>query len=147
MIIKIKEVKQLLAEGRKVSVRTVNNEYTNITRYVEKGILKTYEVILLNSKKIKVSADHKFFTNCGWIECKNLLVDEHKILCNDNQYYKISSIKYIGNFPIVDITVDHPDHSYFGNDMLHHNSGKSLICQHLIAETQKIGGIGVYIDT
>jgi recombination protein RecA len=26
-------------------------------------------------------------------------------------------------------------------------AGKSLVCQHLIAETQKIGGLGVYIDT
>ena len=40
-IVQIKQVKDLLQQGKKVFVKTINNQFTRITNYVEKGKLKT----------------------------------------------------------------------------------------------------------
>lgn len=146
-IVKIGEVKQLLKDGKKVKVKTINNEFTEITKFIEKGILKTYKIVLENGKSIKVSKDHLFFTDTGWVKCKDIIINTHKILNDDDKYYSVISKEYIGDERIVDISVIHSDRCYFGNGMLHHNSGKSLIGSHLLASTQRKGGIAVYIDT
>lgn len=147
--ITVGEVKNLLESGKSVKVKTINGEFTPISRFVEKGILDTYEVILQKNgvNKIKVSREHKFFTDVGWLETKDLIPNKNSILCEDGKYYTIISVNLIGKYRIVDITVDHPEHCYFGNEMLNHNTGKSLICAHIVANTQKKGGQAVYIDT
>lgn len=145
--IQIGEVESLLKQGKKVLIKTINNEFAPITRFINKGILPTYEVILKNDNKIKVTDRHRFFTNFGWEECKDLRPGKSSILCEDGQYYTVSTITLIGAEEIVDITVDHPDHCYFGNRMLNHNSGKSLLGAYALASCQKKGGIAVYIDT
>lgn len=147
MKIKIKEVKQLLAEGKSVKVRTLNGEYAPIRDYIEKGLKKTYKVTLDNDLSIKVSDGHLFFSNCGWIQTKDIKPETHSIKCEDESFSLVKSIDYIGEYPIVDITVDHPEHCYYGNGMLNHNSGKTLLSMHALAETQKKGGMAVFIDT
>lgn len=145
--ITVGEVDSLLKEGKIIKVKTLNGEYTKITNFVDKGILDTYLVSLKNEKTIKVSREHKFFTNVGWVECKDIIPNKHNILCEDGSYSLVLSVALIGKYKIVDITVDHPEHCYFGNGMLNHNTGKSLICAHLIRETQRKGGIAVYFDS
>lgn len=147
MKIKIKDIKNLLESGKTVKVKTINGEYANITDYIEKGIKKTYKVTLSNEKSIKVSSGHLFFTNCGWLQTKDIKPDKHSIKCEDDEFYSVNSIDYIGEYPIVDITVDHPEHCYYGNGILNHNSGKTLLAMHALAETQKKGGVPVFIDT
>jgi len=145
--IKVGDVLSLLAEGKNIKVLTRNNEYVNITNYVDKGLLDTFKVTLDNGFTIKVSREHKFFTNVGWVEQRNLIKENHKIFCEDGEYRTIQDIEYIGKHKIVDITVDSDDHSYFGNGMLNHNTGKSLVSAHVVADTQRKGGVAVVIDT
>lgn len=145
--ISIDEVLPLMGEGKRIFVKTKNNEFAEIESYVEKGNILTYEVILQNGNSIKVTPEHEFFTNAGWVKCKDLRINEHMILCDDNSYQEVQSINNIGVQRIVDINVNHPDHCYFGNGMLNHNSGKSLLAAHALANTQKQGGMAVYIDT
>jgi len=145
--ITVGEVKSLLQNGKKVKVKTLNNEYTSITNFVEKGILDTYKVILTNGVVIKVSKEHKFFTNVGWLETKDIIPGKTSILCDDGTYSIVTSVNNIGKYRIVDITVDHPEHCYFGNRMLNHNTGKSLISAQIISETQKRGGLSVFFDS
>lgn len=147
MKVKIKDIKQLLDSGKRVRVKTRNNAYVPISKYIEKGVLDTYIVILNNDYSIKCSKKHLFFTNAGWISCEELIPNEHMIYCHDESYQLVKSISFIGKHNIVDISVDSDDHSYFGNGMLNHNSGKSLLAAHILAETQKKGGVAVYIDT
>jgi len=146
-IITVGEVDSLLKEGKTIKVKTLNGEYTKITRFVNKGILDTYLVTLDNGKTIKVSREHKFFTNSGWVECKDIIPNKHSILCDDETYSIVLSVALIGKYKIVDITVEHPEHCYFGNGMLNHNTGKSLMCAHIIAETSKLGGYSVFFDS
>lgn len=145
--IKIGEVKDLLASGKKVKVKTINNEFVDVTKFIEKGILQTFLVILENGLNVKVSAEHKFYSNVGWVMVKDIQPDKHLLLCEDNKFYKIEKIEKIGLHRIVDITVNHPEHCYYGNGILHHNSGKSLLAAHILAECQKMGGLAILFDT
>jgi len=147
MKITIGEVEQLLKEGKTVKVKTINNEYTPIINFINKGTLKTFKVTLDNEKTIKVTEKHKFFTDAGWLETKDIIINKHKILCDDDSYYNVVSIDNIGLHEIVDITVEHPDECYFGNGMLNHNSGKSLLASYALKSTQEKGGLAIYIDT
>lgn len=146
MIVAIKEIDSLLAQGKKVKIKT-REGYSPVSAYIEKGILDTFLVTLENGCSIKVSREHKFFTNTGWVETKDIRPNEHSIFCASGDYSVVSKIHFIGKHPIVDITVDDDEHAYFGNGMLNHNSGKSLIGAQLIANTQSMGGVGVLIDT
>jgi len=145
--IQIKEVKDLLDGGHTVKVKTKNDEYTKIERYIEKGNFESFYVRLDNNYDIKVSHEHKFFTNAGWVMTSDLRKDKHEILCDDNKYHTITNIDNIGKQKIVDISVEHEDESYFGNGMLNHNSGKSLLATYALKHTIEQGGIGVFIDT
>jgi len=146
-IIKIKEIDDLLKNGKIVKVKGLNEKFNQITDYIDKGVIKTYEVLLQdNYSSIKVSNDHKFFTEVGWLKTRQLKPHTNSILCEDGKYRKVISIDYIGLHKIVDVTVEN-EHAYFGNKMYNHNSGKSLICAHLIKNIQKQGGIAVYFDT
>jgi recombination protein RecA len=150
MKIKIKEIEQLLKDGKKVKILSRNNEYYPVKEYIKKGILKTWQVILENNFSIKVAEKHIFFTNSGWVTTLNLLPTQTKILCEDNIYRTVKEVKYIGEYPIVDIMIDKEDYDeqcYFGNGMLNHNSGKSLLASHILSSTQKMGGLAVFIDT
>jgi recombination protein RecA len=104
-------------------------------------------VTLENGFSIKVSREHKFYTNAGWVETQHIRDGKHAVLCDTGEYSTVSSVKFIGQHSIVDITVDDDEHAYFGNGMLNHNSGKSLIAAHMMANVQKEGGVAVLLDT
>ena len=145
-VIPIREIKQLLKEGKEVYVQSLG-KYELVTDYIQKGQLQTFEVKLDNEYTIKVSAKHLFYQkNNGWTFCQNLEIQNSFILCDDKHYHKVVSIQNIGICSIVDITVEN-SHSYYGNGILNHNSGKSLLCSHLIKSCQKMGGIPVLIQT
>ena len=145
--IPIREIKELLKQGKKVKVKTLNNDYADILEYVEKGIQRTFLVSLENNKNIKVSSKHRFFTNAGWLKTIQLEIDNHSILCADGNYSVIKSIEQVTSENIVDIRVDHPEECYFGNDMLNHNTGKSLLAYMILRDCASRGGVSVLIDT
>ena len=108
--IAVGEVKDLLSRGKTVKVKTIGDVYAPIIGFIEKGILDTYKVFLDNGMEIKVSKEHRFFTNVGWLEAKDIIPDKTTILCEDNKYHVIKSVNYIGKYRIVDVTVEHPEH-------------------------------------
>ncbi len=146
-IVKISQIEKLLNDGVYVQVQSLNGFFP-VSNYIKKGQLETFQIVLENLKSIKVTKTHKFFQKAsGWICSKDLEVGVSQLLCDDKKYYKVVSIKNIGYNTIVDITVDHEQHCYFGNGILNHNSGKSLVCAHLVKSCQQQGGIPFYIDT
>jgi len=147
MRVPIKEVKSLLAKGKTVKVKTKGDEYVDVIDYFEKGLQPTFLVKLDNGYDIKVSKKHRFFTSQGWLHTDEIKPNVTKIFADDGDYHTVTNVAYIGEYPIVDIEVGSGDHSYFGNGFLNHNSGKSLLSAHLLAETQKKDGVAVMIDT
>lgn len=146
-IVPISDIKHILESGKTVKIRGVNNEYFPVSTYVEKGVLDAFETVLVNGNKIKTSAKHEFFSNVGWIACDSIIPNEHMLLCDDGSYQLVVSVSLIGKHNIVDIMVDDDSHAYFGNGILNHNSGKSLLAAHVLLNTQRSGGLAVYIDT
>jgi protein RecA len=144
--IKVGRVKELLESGKKVKVRTIENQFCNIIDFVDKGFLDTYKIMLDNGLSVKVSKDHKCMSVSGWIKTLDIVPGLTRLLCEDTYYHTVEKIEFLGKQKIVDITVDHPEHCYFGNKILHHNTGKSLLAYHILANTQKRDGIAVYID-
>lgn len=147
--IPINKIKDLLAAGKKVSIKTKGGKYVPVGSFYEKGILPTYQTTLENGNKIKTSAHHLFYSNAGWVPQNQLSLD-HKLLCEDGTFSKVVESVFVGKYPIVDLSVcqdDFDDQCYIGNGILNHNSGKSLIMAHTLANTQKKGGLAVYIDT
>jgi hypothetical protein len=145
--IEIRDVKKLLSEGKTVKVLTLDGKYTKINNYIEKGILKTYRVELESGQSIKCTSDHMFFSNIGWIKTSEIKPNNTKLMIENGKYDVVLRVDYIGECPIVDISVDDSKECYFGNGILNHNSGKSLMGAHLLAETQRKGGLAVFIDT
>ena len=144
----IKEVKRFLEEGREVRIKTAHNKFCNVSEFIDKGVLDTFLVTLSNGRSIKVTDDHRFFTNSkyGWMFAKDMIVGETEIYCDDNKYYKVTNVECIGEHRIVDLSVD-DEHSYFGNGMLCHNTGKSLLAYLIMKDCNDRGGIPVLIDT
>jgi len=140
------KIQGLLDQSSLVEVPTKNDEWTQVTDFVHKGIQKSYRVITDSGDSIVVSENHLFFTNQEWVYTKDLDPHQHQIMSQDG-LVDIAVIESAGMQPTVDITVDHPDQCYFAQNMLHHNTGKSLIASHVLAHTQKMGGLAVYIDT
>ena len=146
-IVKIEQIKQLLEGGKQVFIESYYGQFQLVTKYIQKGILPTYKITLQNSYTIKVSSQHKFFEKTlGWISCKDLILNQSELLCQGNIYHKVIKKEYIANHKIVDITVPKTE-CYYGNGILNHNSGKSLVCSHLIKSCQDMGGIPVLIQT
>lgn len=145
--IEIGEVQNLLNEGKTVKVLTLGGEFTTVKKFIDKGVLKTYEVHLENKMSIKCSANHLFYANSGWIKTSDLIPGTTKLMTETIKFVTVDRVDYIGEHPIVDITVDHPEECYYGNGILNHNSGKSLVAAHLLADTQRKGGQAIFIDT
>jgi RecA/RadA recombinase len=145
--IEIGEVQNLLNEGKAIKVLTLGGEFATVKKFIDKGVLKTYEVHLENKMSIKCSANHLFYANSGWIKTSDLIPGTTKLMTETTKFVTVDRVDYIGEHPIVDITVDHPEECYYGNGILNHNSGKSLVAAHLLADTQRKGGQAIFIDT
>lgn len=143
--IKIGEVEKLLAEGKKVKVKTIDGMFTNIKAFVDKGKLETFEVKLTNEMSIKVSAAHRFMTETGWKMTADLNVQKDKLLTEDG-FVPIKNISPIGLERIVDISVEHEEECYFGNGILNHNTGKSYLAAQIAGNAQRQGITPVYFD-
>lgn len=144
--ITIGEVEKLLEQGKKVRVETLDGEFTEITKFVKKGILPTYKVTLENGLSFKGTLEHKCFAKEGWIEVQNFITGKTELL-TEKGYSKVVEITNIGEHDIVDVSVEHPEHCYYGNGVLHHNTGKSYLAAQIAANAQKKDYIVVYFDS
>lgn len=147
MKVKISKIKELLAAGKRVRVRSLGDEYVEVLKYVEKGILPTYRILLKDQRHIDVTAEHRVFTNAGWKRTHELVPGETLVLCDTNEYVCVDSVTHIGLRPIVDIAVKSEKQCYFGNGILNHNTGKSFLAAQIAANAQKKGFSVVYFDS
>ena len=69
------------------------------------------------------------------------------ILDSRNEWVRIDSVTSVGKQPIYDIEILHPCHCYYGNGLVNHNTGKSLLAQYALVETQRRNGITAMVDS
>lgn len=103
---------------------------------VYNGINFVYELTTKTGKIIKTTDNHKYFTQLGWKELKDLSVGNYvacpkltkeKQINSDIFWDEIVSIKQVGKEDTYDLTVKN-NHNYFANDILVHNSHAVAYC-------------------
>ena len=140
----ISEISTLLENGYEVEIDSPDG-FVPVKEFVNKGMFITYELHINGIEPVVCSGGHYFLTNLGWNTAENL---------DDGQYhsfltrggYKLGRIIKTQNFSsIVDVSVDHPNHRYYSNDVVSHNTGKTLFLCHLAASYLAQGKTVLYI--
>lgn len=107
---------------------------------------KTLMTVTTKDIEITVSDDHLFqLTNGRWVYAKYLQLNDD-ILTNNisgvvNQLQTLETTE-----PVYDLSVDHPNHRYYTNDLCSHNTGKSLFMQNLCLNWVQQGLNVLYIS-
>ena len=118
--IDISEIKDLLLSGKRIEVDSPDG-FVPVTDYVEKGVQLIYNVKVLDTVT-RAAPKHLFETDEGWVFAEDLTLD-HKMLTREG-FKRIQSITCLGEKEeVVDITVDHPNHRYYGDVSSCHNTG------------------------
>jgi hypothetical protein len=110
-------------------------------------------VVEIEGRKIRCNENHLFESSFGWVTASEILRasnDNHllHLLIDDNTLTRITSITKTDNIiPIVDITVDHPNHRYYTDGVSSHNTGvgKSFFMCHHAASCIRQGYNALYI--
>jgi len=98
------------------------DEYQEIGELYHKPKKECYSVAFSNGDIIRCSEDHLFQDiDNNWIKTKNL--ETGNILLNN---IKVLDKIYIGTHDTYDLEVLHPNHRYYSENIISHNSGKTL---------------------
>lgn len=105
-----------------------------------------YKVKLTNGFSCKSSCDHLFETSNGWKKASELSKTDN--ILTPEGFFKIKSIKHIGNEDVYDWEVLHENHRYWAGDGLSsHNTGKTFLTLNACREAQKMGYNVIYCDS
>lgn len=112
---------------------------------------QTYSVHTESGNFAKVSEDHLFYTESGWLKVKDLTLNNSILIDSENktqpQYSKISSIELLEIAEVYDWEVLHENHRYWAGGLCSHNSGKTFLMMNATREAQAKGYVVFYIDT
>ena len=144
--ISISEVRQLLSEGVEVEVQSPDG-FVPINNFVDKGMWDEYVCETDNGFTVRCIENHLFETTLGWFMAKDLVGLESIHMLTIKGWSKAKIIKTYNKIPIVDISVDHPNHRYYTNGISSHNTGvgKSLFMCHVAAGALTQGKNVLYI--
>lgn len=83
------------------------------------GHKSVYRVTLCDGKVIQSTLDHKFLCGDGLKHTlREVYSDNHAVVCRGNSQSKIKHVEYIGELPVMDITVDSDEHLFYANGMV-----------------------------
>jgi archaellum biogenesis ATPase FlaH len=143
--IAIAEVDTLLSNGYEVEVESPDG-WVQVDGFVNKGMWDEYVLQIDDMKQIRCNENHLFQTSLGWYSALELCGKEVNILTKSG--YKLGRVKRtLEKIPIVDISVNHPNHRYYTEDVSSHNTGvgKSLFMCHMAASCLNQGRNVLYI--
>jgi superfamily II DNA or RNA helicase len=121
--INLKELEELVKAGYYPKIDTPSGFKEIVETYRKNG--PGYQLFFSDGSYFKCARDHKILVNNEWLEA-------HEIKINTPIEGRTNTKSLIFKLPVmiqdwIDFTVDADHHSYWFNDMIHHNSGKSLI--------------------
>lgn len=143
--ISIAEIETLLSKGYEIEV-TSPDGWVPVDGFVHKGLWEEYVLMIDGMNPIRCNENHLFETTIGWHSALELLGKECYILTTNG--YKLGVIeRTYKKIPIVDITVDHPNHRYYTDGVSSHNTGvgKSLFMCHMASSCLNQGKNVLYI--
>jgi len=113
-----------------------------ISNVIKKPNKKCYAVLFSNGNIVECSEDHLFQdANNNWIKTKDLVINT--IIKTKYNNTVVIDKRYIGTHNTYDLTVDHPEHRYYSDNIVSHNTGKTSTATALIKE---IGGEALFIN-
>jgi len=128
--IPLKVVYDKFHSGETIHVKNHNN-WVPIDMAFYVGFKNNYQMLLENGNIIHSSIEHKFLINGSWKPLKNVKVGD-PICCYNSYTGKFYDSKVVGwdqeefTCEMYDLSVS-PGHCYVANDILVHNSGKTVL--------------------
>jgi hypothetical protein len=104
------------------------NGWQNIGDIIKKKNKECYNLITKNGLELGCSNDHYVMTNNGWKKAEDINVEKDTIKTVSG-YQDIVAKEYIGIEDTFDLEVLSEEHSYYSNEMVSHNTGKSLVAK------------------
>lgn len=102
--------------------------WQNINFLVKKKNKECYKLTMEMGSELECSITHKVLTNDGWKKSQDIDIQRDTIFTRDG-LQKVVRKKYTGIKDTFDLQVDSISHSYFSNNVVSHNCGKSLVCK------------------
>ena len=139
----ISELEKLLIENI-VEIDSPDG-YIPVENFIDKGLWEEY-ILTTRNDIVRVNENHLFETSTGWEFAKDIVNLQTNFLTREG--YIPGIVTKTGNIiPIVDITVDHPNHRYYTSTVSSHNTGvgKSLFLCHLASAYYAMGHNVLYI--
>lgn len=105
--------------------------WQDINFLVEKDNKESYNLLFEDNPDLGCSADHYVMTlNRGWVKAEDLNVKDDRVDTKNGSRRMIAK-EYLGLRKTFDLNVKSETHSYFANDVVSHNTGKSMTCDAL----------------
>lgn len=123
-----KMIKDLVIGDEVITWNPINGKRSStkvINHFVKETTKDIFSITTTNGKNIIATNDHKFWTNNGFKQLKDLIPNIDLLGINDNgttTFVNILSIKQHHSKLISDITVESVNHTFIANDFLIHNS-------------------------
>lgn len=111
-------------EGGEFQIETPDG-WQDIGFLVQKDNKECYNLILDNGVNLECSSSHQVLTENGWVKSKNIDVNNDKVLTKSG-FKGVKALESIGIHNTYDLNVISDEHSYYSNDIVSHNCGKSL---------------------
>lgn len=122
-----------------------------IENVVHTGLQQCFEVTTVGGQRIYCTAEHKFFNGNSYKALKLLKVGNtifvhlNTTKKNLGSKDKIKSIRAAGAMWTYDIKMRYPYHNYIANNIVVHNSGKSMLLYKYFAMHQRLYGRESYV--
>jgi len=145
-------VKEIIDRKLPITVKSYNEKNNKVvvkkvTRLFSKGTANRLKFVFKSGSSIVVAPEHRFhmgasYTDLGsWLPARNMVIGEEymngrvgRLVDGKLLFDPIISITKETDGEIFDLTVDEETPNYFTADgLLHHNSGKDLVCSLLQA--------------
>lgn len=120
--------------------------FSNVTEFYVKNDKSLYDMLLIDGRRLRCSDDHYVRLSTGqWASIHDLVaardITYSSIMINtDMGPRQVLSVTYVGVGTVNDMTVEHPEHSYYANGIVSHNTGKTLLA--IGAALEQLNGLG-----
>lgn len=121
----IMPIGKLAVDDHILSPGTADGEkWVRVCNILPQGIKQLYQVNLVNGKFLKCTLDHKFLCDDGYLRKPMSAIEESKMIAcrvkggNGPNLSRIKEIVYLGEYPVMDITVECKSHLFYANEII-----------------------------
>jgi len=105
--------------------------WQDIVSLVTKRDKECYNLVFDNNDDLGCSSDHYVLTDKGeWKKAEDIDVQKDAV-CSRTGLVHIVAKEYLGKRNTFDLELNNKEHRYYSNDIISHNTGKSMTCDAL----------------